>query len=182
MRGSPASGRSPTRTPRSRPHRGGSGRHPPRDLLLVQAGRAAGLDEQQVRQRAFRALRALLWRIGSRKPVLWFVDDLEWGDADSAEQARRQSALEVAAEQYAIARRDAEATPAAVRFRIAEEAGETLMLLARYDEADEQLANAAELAPTRRAEYSATPHSRHERRAVSSSRNRLDGTWRLHAG
>jgi len=47
--------------------------------------RATGLDEQQIRQRAFRALRELLWRISSRKPVLWCVDDLQWGDADSAE-------------------------------------------------------------------------------------------------
>jgi hypothetical protein len=47
--------------------------------------RLAGLDEQQIRQRAFRALRSLLTRISRRSLILWFVDDLQWGDADSAE-------------------------------------------------------------------------------------------------
>ncbi len=46
--------------------------------------RLASLDEQQVRQRAFRALRSLLGRISRRSPIVWFVDDLQWGDADSA--------------------------------------------------------------------------------------------------
>jgi serine/threonine protein kinase/tetratricopeptide (TPR) repeat protein len=49
------------------------------------AGRPGGLDEHQVRQRAFRALRALLTRMSRRTPVVWFIDDLQWGDADSAE-------------------------------------------------------------------------------------------------
>ncbi len=47
--------------------------------------RLTGLDRQQVRQRAFRALRSLLSRINRRTQVVWFIDDLQWGDADSAE-------------------------------------------------------------------------------------------------
>ena len=47
--------------------------------------RLATIEEQQVRQRAFGALRSLLFRISRRSPVVWFIDDLQWGDADSAE-------------------------------------------------------------------------------------------------
>jgi tetratricopeptide (TPR) repeat protein len=47
--------------------------------------RLSALDEHQVRQRAFRALRSLLGRISRRTPIIWLVDDLQWGDADSAE-------------------------------------------------------------------------------------------------
>jgi serine/threonine protein kinase/tetratricopeptide (TPR) repeat protein len=47
--------------------------------------RLAGLDEQQVRGRAFRALRSFLMRVSRRALVVWFIDDLQWGDADSAE-------------------------------------------------------------------------------------------------
>jgi eukaryotic-like serine/threonine-protein kinase len=66
----------------------------------------------------------------------------------AGEQARRQSALEVAANNFAIARRNAERTsaPAAVRYRIAEGHGWVLMLLGRYDEATEALAGTIELA------------------------------------
>ena len=50
-----------------------------------QMANARNLDSRQVRLRAFLALRQLLASIASGREVVIFIDDLQWGDADSAE-------------------------------------------------------------------------------------------------
>jgi eukaryotic-like serine/threonine-protein kinase len=58
------------------------------ELMATVPGRPATADAHELRRRAFGALREMFTRITDSRPVVLFIDDVQWGDADSAQLAR----------------------------------------------------------------------------------------------
>jgi hypothetical protein len=54
------------------------------DAIAKTPATAVSLDPRELRRQAFAALREILARIAQRRPLVVYIDDLHWGDEDSA--------------------------------------------------------------------------------------------------